>query len=91
MMSYPTERKKGRYFAWFWGIFNVGACIGALVRLPSISSVHIWTLADKITRLDSPRPEHPRHREEDRQRRHLHRLHRADGLRRRLGPHHLRR
>ena len=32
MMSYPTERKKGRYFAWFWGIFNVGACIGALVR-----------------------------------------------------------
>ncbi|KAG0158183.1 hypothetical protein PDIDSM_5696 [Penicillium digitatum] len=27
MMSYPIEQQKGRYFAWFWGIFNVGACI----------------------------------------------------------------
>ncbi|KAJ5914081.1 hypothetical protein N7504_002964 [Penicillium tannophilum] len=33
MMSYPPEQKKGRYFAWFWGIFNVGACIGALIPL----------------------------------------------------------
>lgn len=32
MMSYPIEQQKGRYFAWFWGIFNVGACIGSLVR-----------------------------------------------------------
>ena len=31
MMSYPMEQSKGRYFAWFWGIFNVGACIGSLV------------------------------------------------------------
>lgn len=31
MMSYPPEQLKGRYFAWFWAIFNVGACIGALV------------------------------------------------------------
>jgi MFS family permease len=31
MMSYPTEQQKGRYFAWFWAIFNVGACIGSLV------------------------------------------------------------
>lgn len=31
MMSYPTEAQKGRYWAWFWGIFNVGACIGSLV------------------------------------------------------------
>ncbi|KAJ5173226.1 hypothetical protein N7492_005819 [Penicillium capsulatum] len=33
MMSYPVEQHKGRYFAWFWGIFNVGACIGALIPL----------------------------------------------------------
>lgn len=32
MMSYPIEQRKGRYWAWFWGVFNVGACIGALVR-----------------------------------------------------------
>lgn len=31
MLSYPTEEEKGRYWAWFWGIFNVGACIGSLV------------------------------------------------------------
>lgn len=33
MMSYPTEAQKGRYWAWFWGIFNVGACIGSLIPL----------------------------------------------------------
>ncbi|KAJ5940107.1 Major facilitator superfamily domain general substrate transporter [Penicillium verrucosum] len=33
MMSYPIEQQKGRYFAWFWGIFNVGACIGSLIPL----------------------------------------------------------
>lgn len=32
MLSYPHEEKKGRYFAWFWGIFNIGACVGSLVR-----------------------------------------------------------
>lgn len=31
MMSYPPEARKGRYFTWFWSIFNVGACVGALV------------------------------------------------------------
>lgn len=31
MMSYPPEARKGRYFMWFWAIFNIGACIGALV------------------------------------------------------------
>lgn len=31
MMSYPHEHQKGRYFAWFWGIFNIGACMGSLV------------------------------------------------------------
>jgi hypothetical protein len=33
MLSYPPEELKGRYWTWFWGIFNVGACIGALVLL----------------------------------------------------------
>ncbi|KAH8690017.1 major facilitator superfamily domain-containing protein [Talaromyces proteolyticus] len=33
MVSYPTEEQKGRYFAWFWAIFNVGACIGSLIPL----------------------------------------------------------
>lgn len=32
MISYPTENQKGRYFAWFWGIFNMGAVIGGFVR-----------------------------------------------------------
>lgn len=31
MLSYPLEHQKGRYFAWFWGIFNMGAVIGSLV------------------------------------------------------------
>lgn len=39
MLSYPNEEKKGRYFAWFWGIFNVGACIGSLVRTAMMDHV----------------------------------------------------
>ena len=31
MISYPNEEQKGRYFAWFWGIFNCGAVLGSLV------------------------------------------------------------
>ncbi|KAH7478645.1 UNC93-like protein [Fusarium oxysporum f. sp. matthiolae] len=30
MISYPHEHQKGHYFAWFWGIFNMGAVIGSL-------------------------------------------------------------
>ena len=33
MLSYPREEQKGRYFAWFWAIFNMGAVIGSLVSL----------------------------------------------------------
>ncbi|KUL83769.1 hypothetical protein ZTR_08672 [Talaromyces verruculosus] len=33
MVSYPTEAQKGRYWAWFWGIFNIGGCIGSLIPL----------------------------------------------------------
>jgi len=33
MISYPTEGQKGKYFGWFWGIFNMGAVIGGLIPL----------------------------------------------------------
>ncbi|KAI9744141.1 MAG: hypothetical protein M1818_002293 [Claussenomyces sp. TS43310] len=33
MLSYPTEDQKGRYFAWFWTIFNLGGVIGSLIPL----------------------------------------------------------
>ncbi|PYH40599.1 DUF895 domain membrane protein [Aspergillus saccharolyticus JOP 1030-1] len=33
MISYPDEKQKGKYFAWFWGIFNMGAVIGSLIPL----------------------------------------------------------
>ncbi|KAJ5622343.1 hypothetical protein N7528_005575 [Penicillium herquei] len=33
MISYPSETEKGKYFAWFWGIFNMGAVIGSLIPL----------------------------------------------------------
>ncbi|KAH8784762.1 DUF895 domain membrane protein [Hyaloscypha sp. PMI_1271] len=33
MISYPHEISKGRYFAWFWAIFNMGAVIGSLIPL----------------------------------------------------------
>ncbi len=31
MTSYPPEKSKGKYIAWFWMIFNFGAVIGSLV------------------------------------------------------------
>jgi MFS family permease len=34
MVSYPIENQKGTYFAWFWGIFNLGAVVGSLVGFP---------------------------------------------------------
>ncbi|KAJ5201378.1 uncharacterized protein N7498_006041 [Penicillium cinerascens] len=33
MISYPNEKQKGKYFAWFWAIFNMGAVIGGLIPL----------------------------------------------------------
>ncbi|KAF5012758.1 hypothetical protein FDECE_1178 [Fusarium decemcellulare] len=33
MTSYPNEERKGHYFAWFWGIFNMGAVIGCFIPL----------------------------------------------------------
>ncbi|KAK6350884.1 hypothetical protein TWF718_004066 [Orbilia javanica] len=33
MMSYPSEKSKGKYISIFWMIFNLGAVIGSLVPL----------------------------------------------------------
>lgn len=33
MISYPVEADKGKYFAIFWSIFNLGAVLGNLVSL----------------------------------------------------------
>jgi MFS family permease len=33
MLSYPGEAEKGKYFAWFWAIFNLGGVIGSLVSI----------------------------------------------------------
>jgi len=41
MISYPNEKQKGKYFAWFWGIFNMGAVIGSLIPLGE--NIHIKT------------------------------------------------
>ncbi|KAK9365616.1 hypothetical protein V1509DRAFT_370695 [Lipomyces kononenkoae] len=41
MVSYPTESQKGRYWAWFWGIFNIGGCIGSLIPLGQ--NIHVTT------------------------------------------------
>ena len=36
MLSYPGENEKGNFFAWFWGIFNLGGVLGSLVSLISV-------------------------------------------------------
>jgi len=41
MISYPGEGQKGRYFAWFWAIFNMGGVIGALIPLGQ--NIHVKT------------------------------------------------
>ena len=33
MMSYPREADKGKYIAWFWMVFNLGAVLGSLIPL----------------------------------------------------------
>jgi len=41
MVSYPPENQKGRYFGWFWAIFNMGAVIGSLIPLGQ--NIHVKT------------------------------------------------
>ena len=33
MLAYPTEDQKGKFIGIFWGIFNLGAVVGASVSL----------------------------------------------------------
>jgi len=33
MLAYPTEGQKGKFIGIFWGIFNMGAVVGASVSL----------------------------------------------------------
>ena len=79
MMSYPTERMKGRYISWFWMIFNLGGVIGSLVLctipydLDSLSNVS----------LDPSRPEHSYYQQQLCFGWHLRRLHRSHFYRRR--------
>lgn len=39
MISYPDENSKGKAFAIFWSIFNMGAVIGSLVSFTFILSL----------------------------------------------------
>lgn len=41
MLSYPPEAQKGKYFAWFWAIFNLGGVIGSLIPLGE--NIHVKT------------------------------------------------
>jgi hypothetical protein len=57
MISYPIEDAKGRYFAWFWAIFNMGAVIGSLVRRPLPPFVYFRS---NMIFSDPSWPKHPR-------------------------------
>lgn len=46
MISYPNESEKGKYFAWFWTIFNMGAVVGSLV---SYDAQHHLTYCENTT------------------------------------------
>lgn len=52
MMSYPSEKLKGRFISWFWIIFNLGGVIGSLVREKVENQRHM-TEADRFTRFNS--------------------------------------
>lgn len=52
MMSYPSEKLKGRFISWFWIIFNLGGVIGSLVREKAENQRHM-TEADRFTRFNS--------------------------------------
>src|SRR5208282_3589022 len=62
MMSYPPEKSKGKYIAWFWMIFNLGAVIGSLVGY-----LKVWH-GEKTAANAEPDPtgrEHPRNNKGD--------------------------
>lgn len=71
MLSYPLEEDKGRYFSWFWAIFNIGGCIGSLVCFFGLSGP-FSTLKSFI---DPTRPEHPLEGKRNSHGRNVHRFH----------------
>lgn len=77
MMSYPHEHQKGRYFAWFWGIFNIGACMGSLVRMATANREFV---SSNRRFVDRSRHEHQRQSRCHCCRRNVYRLHRPDVL-----------
>ncbi|KAJ3295521.1 hypothetical protein HDU79_009034 [Rhizoclosmatium sp. JEL0117] len=38
VMTYPTDNRRGTYFAYFWIIFNLGAVIGSMIAFAESSS-----------------------------------------------------
>jgi hypothetical protein len=46
MISYPNEQEKGRYFAWFWAIFNMGSVLGSLIPLGE--NIHLSLTAHSV-------------------------------------------
>lgn len=75
MMSYPPERSKGKYIAWFWMIFNMGAVIGGLV-----SCGRPYSIVLDLT-MTGPLGSKPSFHCEQSQRRHLYCFHLYYGLR----------
>jgi len=41
MLSYPLEAEKGKFFAWFWAIFNLGGVLGSLIPLGQNINVRV--------------------------------------------------
>lgn len=52
MMSYPSEKLKGRFISWFWTIFNLGGVIGSLVSESAAAQKHM-KVTDRFTRSNS--------------------------------------
>lgn len=76
MMSYPTEKNKGKYISWFWIIFNLGAVVGSLVSFLPFLAQHRLELTYSS---GSPCTKHPRQGAAGGYRQHLHRLHCSHG------------
>jgi MFS family permease len=57
MLSYPTEESKGKYIAWSWMIYNIGAVIGSVVS-ESFVMLYIRYCTLSLTNKDCTRTEH---------------------------------
>jgi len=57
MLSYPTEKSKGKYIAWSWMIYNMGAVIGSAVSATT-SVIKSFSLILSIATKDCACTEH---------------------------------